>query len=86
GLSDWRATGTAGTKQFPAARAVTTPKIVLVDRPDSPQSLIVAAQMTPLEARSDTLATTTANLVLGSGFLSRINMDLREAKHWSYGA
>ncbi|NWM55055.1 insulinase family protein, partial [Escherichia coli] len=29
---------------------------------------------------------TTANQALGSGFLSRINMDLREAKHWSYGA
>lgn len=86
GLGDWRATGTAGTKAFPAQRATTTPKIVLVDRPDSPQSLIVAGQMTPLQAKSDNLAATTANTVLGSGFLSRINMDLREAKHWSYGA
>ncbi|MEP9401589.1 pitrilysin family protein [Sphingomonas sp. VNH70] len=85
-LGDWRATGTPGTKTFPAQRATTTPKIVLVDRPDSPQSLIVAAEMTPLNAKSDTLAATTANTVLGSGFLSRINMDLREAKHWSYGA
>lgn len=86
GLGDWRATGTAGTKTFPAQRAAISPKIVLVDRPDSPQSLIVAAEMTPLNARTDTLAATTANTVLGSGFLSRINMDLREAKHWSYGA
>ncbi|KQM36131.1 M16 family metallopeptidase [Sphingomonas sp. Leaf10] len=86
GIGDWRATGTAGTKTFPAQRATTTPKIVLIDRPDSPQSLIVAGQMTPLAAKSDTLAVTTANTVLGSGFLSRINMDLREAKHWSYGA
>ncbi len=86
GLGDWRAAGPAGTKAFPPLRAVTTPKIVLIDRPDSPQSLIVAAQMTPLEAKTDTLAATTANTVLGSGFLSRINMDLREAKHWSYGA
>ncbi len=85
-LGDWRATGTAGTKSFPAQRAATTPKIVLVDRPNSPQSLIVAGQMTPVQAKSDTLAATTANTVLGSGFLSRINMDLREAKHWSYGA
>ncbi len=84
-LGDWRATGVAGTKTFPAQRAATTPRIVLVDRPDSPQSLIVAAQMTPVQAKSDTLAATTANTVLGSGFLSRINMDLREAKHWSYG-
>ncbi len=85
-LGNWQATGAAGTKSFPAQRATTAPKIVLVDRPNSPQSLIVAGQMTPVQAKSDTLAATTANTVLGSGFLSRINMDLREAKHWSYGA
>ncbi len=85
-LGNWQATGAAGTKSFPAQRATTSPKIVLVDRPNSPQSLIVAGQMTPVQAKSDTLAATTANTVLGSGFLSRINMDLREAKHWSYGA
>jgi predicted Zn-dependent peptidase len=28
----------------------------------------------------------TSNEVLGADFLSRINMDLRENKHWSYGA
>ncbi len=85
-LGNWQATGAAGTKSFPAQRAAVTPRIVLVDRPNSPQSLIVAGQTTPVQAKSDTLAATTANTVLGSGFLSRINMDLREAKHWSYGA
>jgi predicted Zn-dependent peptidase len=85
-LGGWRATGAAGAKSFPTVRPAVTPKIVLVDRPDSPQSLIVAAQMSPLQAKSDTLAVTTANTILGADFLSRINMDLREAKHWSYGA
>ncbi len=85
-LGNWTATGPAGTKTFPAVVTTASPRIVLVDRPDSPQSLIVAAQLTPIKAKSDTLAVTTANTVLGSGFLSRINMDLREAKHWSYGA
>jgi predicted Zn-dependent peptidase len=59
---------------------------VLVDRPDSPQSLILAAQMTALDPASELLTQVTANQVLGAGFLSRINMELRENKHWSYGA
>ncbi|MFX5937830.1 hypothetical protein ABTE71_20960, partial [Acinetobacter baumannii] len=31
------------------------------------------------------LALETANDILGGDFLSRINMDLRETKGWSYG-
>ena len=33
----------------------------------------------------DLLALNTANDALGGNFLSRINMDLRETKGWSYG-
>ncbi|MEP9359355.1 pitrilysin family protein [Sphingomonas sp. KR3-1] len=82
----WKGEGAAGTKSFAVAAQSATPKIYLIDRPNSPQSLIVAAQITPVDPFSDTLAVATANQALGSGFLSRINMDLREAKHWSYGA
>jgi zinc protease len=82
----WKAEGAAGTKSFTATAQAVTPKIILIDRPNSPQSQIIAAQLTPVDPFSDTLAVATANQALGSGFLSRINMDLREAKHWSYGA
>lgn len=82
----WKPTGTPGVKSFAARPVQASPKIVLVDRPDSPQSIIVAAQMTDLDSKTDLLPVVTANEVLGSGFLSRINMDLRENKHWSYGA
>jgi zinc protease len=85
-FGDWQATGTAGTKQFGPLTQASQPKIVLIDRPNSPQSVIVGAQMTGLEPKGELLAELTANEVLGSGFLSRINMDLREAKGWSYGA
>lgn len=84
-FGDWRAGGPAGTKPAVAAGTTASPRIVLIDRPDSPQSLIAAGQLTPLDARGDLLPALTANEVLGSGFLSRINMDLREAKGWSYG-
>jgi zinc protease len=85
-FGSWKGEGTAGTKSFPASTQATTAKIILIDRPNSPQSQIIATQITPVDPYSDTLAVATANQALGSGFLSRINMDLREAKHWSYGA
>lgn len=85
-LGDWKPVGAAGVKAFDVPATPSAPKIVLVDRPDSPQSLIVGGQVTALDSRGDLLPVVSANEVLGSGFLSRINMDLREAKGWSYGA
>ncbi|MDV3458042.1 insulinase family protein [Sphingomonas sp. HF-S4] len=85
-FGNWQGTGTAGTKAFTVAPQQVAPRIVLVDRPDSPQSLILAAQMTPLDPASELLVPVTANQALGAGFLARINMELRENKHWSYGA
>ena len=84
-FGDWVATGPAGTKDFSAANTPSAPKILLIDRPDSPQSLIVAAAPTPLVGTDDFLPVIAANDSLGGDFTARINMDLREAKHWSYG-
>jgi zinc protease len=85
-LGDWRGTGTAGVKSFADPGAPSPAKIVLVDRPDSPQSLILAGAPTPLVGTADLLPVLTANDALGGDFTARINMDLREARHWSYGA
>jgi len=75
-----------GTKAF--ADLPARPKaerIVLIDRPGSPQSYIMAGQVTPIDPRGEMAAISGANDVLGGTFLSRINMDLRETKGWSYG-
>jgi len=85
-FGDWKGTGAAGTKAFGAAQAPIRPGIVLIDRPDSPQSMIVGGQRTGLKGTDDLLVLNTVNDALGGSFLSRINMDLREEKHWSYGA
>ena len=85
-FGDWRATGAAGQKVFPPADQATRPRIVLIDRPDSPQSLIVAGAQTGLKGTDDMLPVEVGNDALGGSFLGRINMDLRETKHWSYGA
>ncbi|MFJ6025299.1 M16 family metallopeptidase [Brevundimonas sp. NPDC092305] len=85
-FGDWRAPSAAkGTKDFTAAVPDTTARIVLIDRPQSPQSLIYAGEVLPVSGTDDNLGLTTANVVLGTDFLSRINADLRETKGWSYG-
>ncbi len=81
----WRPTGAPGAKAFPATVTPSAPKIVLIDRPDSPQSLILAGVPTGLKGTQDLLPIATANDALGGSFLGRVNMDLRETKHWSYG-
>ena len=75
-----------GVKQFvaPPPRPA-TPRIVLIDRPQSPQSVILAGQMTPVDPRSDVTALGSANHVIGGDYLSRINTNLRQTKGWSYG-
>ena len=63
-----------------------SPRIVLIDRPNSPQSVIVGGRVLPLTGKDrDQEALELANEVLGDGFLSRLNLDLREDKGWSYG-
>ena len=60
--------------------------VYLVDRPGSEQSVILASNLAPPKANKDESAIETMNSLLGGNFTSRINMNLREDKHWSYGA
>ncbi|OWK29751.1 M16 family metallopeptidase [Sphingomonas mucosissima] len=85
-LAGWKGEGTAGTKLFLKDRPAPTPRIVLADRPNSPQSRISGLLRTGMRGTDDLLPVITANDALGGDFLGRINMDLRETKHWSYGA
>jgi len=59
--------------------------VYLVDRPGSGQSIIIGAQLAPPQNDPDALALQLVNDMFGGKFSSRINMNLREDKHWSYG-
>jgi zinc protease len=72
-------------KNFSAPVPVPTSKIYLVDRPNSPQSLIVGGKVLDAKGSDDLVTLRAANDILGGAFLSRLNMDLRETKGWSYG-
>jgi zinc protease len=72
-------------KNFSAPVPAATAKIYLVDRPNSPQSLIIGGQVLDAKGSDDLVTLRAANDILGGAFLSRLNMDLRETKGWSYG-
>ena len=60
--------------------------VYLVDRPGSQQSLILAGNVAPPKNNPDEIPIIAMNDILGGDFGARINMNLREDKHWSYGA
>jgi predicted Zn-dependent peptidase len=62
------------------------PKVVLVDRPDAPQSVIRWIRLGPTADHPDSPALGRVNSALGGSFTSRLNQDLREEHGWSYGA
>ena len=86
-LGAWKAP--AGAPPKVASTDVTKaskPRVFLVNRTGAEQSVILALQPGPVRADPNFINLRAANTVLGGGFLSRINMNLREDKHWSYGA
>jgi zinc protease len=86
-FGNWQPPAAArGVKTFPTHVDSGGPRIVLIDRPQSPQSFILGGQLLAAEGTEDLLNLTAANEVLGGNFLARINMDLRERRGWSYGA
>jgi zinc protease len=61
------------------------PVFYLMDRPGALQSVIVGGQLTAVAGVQDLVRLQTVNAIFGGNFSSRINMNLREDKHWSYG-
>jgi zinc protease len=76
--------------QVPAKNISSVPlkksAVFILDKPDAPQSFVMAGHAAPSSADPDDIAIETMNTILGGEFVSRINMNLREDKHWSYGA
>ncbi len=62
------------------------PAVYLIDRPGALQTVIVAGNVAPPKNNPDEVTIEAMNTVLGGNFGSRLNLNLREDKHWSYGA
>ena len=75
-----------GVKVFATPAGDQRSRIILIDKPQSPQSLILAGETLPLKGSDDPLLLSTANEVLGGSTTSRLVTDLRETKGWAYFA
>lgn len=78
--------GAVPSKNIRTVEPAQNAALYLIDRPDSLQSVILAGHLAPPKSNPDEIAIETLNTLLGGTFTSRMNMNLREGKHWSYGA
>ena len=60
--------------------------VYLVDKPNAGQSVIFAGNVSAPPNANDEIAIRAMNDAIGGTFSARLNMNLREDKHWSYGA
>ncbi|HEY7807046.1 MAG TPA: pitrilysin family protein [Croceibacterium sp.] len=87
-FGDWKAPASpAPAKPIDtAAVAPAKPQLVVIDRPNSPQSVLLLGKVLPVKGTDKGQeAVELANQVVGNDFLSRLNSDLREEKGWTYG-
>lgn len=83
-LGAWSTPG-AGTSPPPSP--ITQPaQVTLVHKADAPQSQLAVGQLGISRAHPDYFALLLCNAILGGEFTSRINMNLREDKGYTYGA
>ena len=63
----------------------TSPRVFLIYKPGAIQSYILAAQLLPPTNSNDDILIDYMNYAIAGSFTSRLNMNLREDKSWSYG-
>jgi zinc protease len=78
--------GVVPKKPVAAVEPTAQGSIYLYDRPGALQSTILFGHAAPPRANPQEIAQRVMNTVLGGQFIARLNMNLREDKHWSYGA
>ncbi|MYM90189.1 insulinase family protein [Rugamonas sp. FT82W] len=83
-LVGWKA-GAVPKKNVAQVAPAEKPVVYLMDKPGALQSVIYAAQLAPPRNAPEAVPLQVVNNIFGGTFSSRINMNLREDKHWSYG-
>jgi len=85
-MKDWEA-GEAMMPSYPPTKDVAQTEINFVDVPNAVQTELAIMNMVPLKMNDpDYHAAVVANYIFGGGFGSYLNMNLREANGYTYGA
>jgi zinc protease len=84
-FSGWKA-GKVPAKNIGTVQQTPKSVVYLVDKPGALQSVIIAGHVAPPTNNPKEIAIEAMNDGLGGTFSARLNMNLREDKHWSYGA
>jgi zinc protease len=83
-FANWKA-GKVPTKNIGTVALAPKSTVYLIDKPGAQQSVILAGEIAPPEKNPKEIAIKAMMDDLGGSFGSRMNMNLREDKHWSYG-
>ena len=84
-FGEWKAAPVPAKNVHTVSRPA-KPKIYLIDKPGAQHSVVIAGTIAPPPDVRNEVALETMNNVFGGTFGARLNMNLREEKHWSYGA
>jgi zinc protease len=79
------APGKAPAKNIGTAARTAGGRVYLIDKPDAPQSTIIAAHLSEPGGQAEEQAIETVMRNFGGMATSRLNRNLRLDKHWSYG-
>jgi zinc protease len=83
----WKAPAAAKPAlSLPSVKLPPKARVFLIDQPGAIQANIVVSQVVPSIKDPQAIELEIANSVLGGEFSSRLNMNLREDKHWAYGS
>jgi zinc protease len=83
-FAGWKS-GSAPAKNVKTVAVASKSAVYLIDKPGALQSVIIAGVVAPPRANPQEIAIEAMNDSLGGTFGGRMNMNLREDKHWSYG-
>ncbi len=84
-FAGWKS-GQVPAKNIATVQLPPKPAVYIVDKPNAGQSVILAGNVATLPNTPQEIATQAMNDDIGGAFSSRLNMNLREDKHWAYGA
>jgi len=86
-FGDWQAPlSELPVKNITQAELPDQARIIIIDKPDSPQSLILAAHLAPPTLVDNNIELEMMNDIIGGVYAARVNQKLRVEEHWSYGA